>query len=266
MRSESVDGKKQIYYARTYRRLQIDRSPGMVVALLVIMTALIVFVRNIGRLTGAMAGIAVRILSGAVQAEVLQVRQTDYSILGTITYLVLPAADVSRRAILINILVGVGVLMLMRLLRRTGTPLAIFAFFAVLTHMVSCVFFQFAGAHFPYTLGQYSELYVKQQVGIWLVFFVLSGLMITLIGERDYFFKSVMFVSVMCYSFVFGVVRYILFLYLLHVGSLLYMAILFFVFGPMFDFAYLVAFYAVFMNKKTNDYEYGKKRSAWKWS
>lgn len=266
MRSESVDNKKQIYYARTYRRLQIRRTPGMVLALLVILTAVVVFVVNMNHLTGTLTQIAAGILSEVIRAERIQLCTTEYSLFGTITYINLPAAPVTQKMIGINLLVCAVGLVVMRLLRKTGTPFAIFALFAVLTHMVSCVFFWFAGAHFPYTLGEYSELYVKQQIGIWLVFFVLAGLMITLIGERDYLFKSVMFASVMCYSFVFGTVRYILFLYLLHVGSLLYMAILFFVFGPMFDFSYLVAFYAVFMNKKTNEYEYGKKRSAWKWS
>lgn len=260
------ENKKQIYYARTYRRLQIKKTPGMILSFMGILTAVVMFVWNISALTNRLTDLAVRILSGALPAEQITICTGGYSIFGSITYISLQAADVSRRMIGVNFFVCLALFLFMLLLRKSGTPLAIFALFAVLTHMISCVFFWLAGEYFPYTLGEYSELYVKQQIGIWLVFFVLSGLVIVLVGERDYLFKLLMFVAIMGYSFVFGAVRYIFFLYLLHTGSLLYMALLFFVLGPMFDFSYLVAFYAIFINKKTKDYEYGKKRSAWKWS
>lgn len=261
-----MNRKKQIYYARTYRRLQIRLSAALMFVGFVIMTSVFLFVFNIHHLTDLLTGIATRILSEVIPTGMIQICTADASVFGQITYISLPAADVDQKVIGINLIVCVVGMVLMRLFRKSGTPVAVFALFAVLTHLVSCVFFWFAGSHFPYTLGQYSELYVKQQIGIWLIFFVLSGLVITLIGEGDYPYKFLMLASIMSYSFVFGTVRYILFLYLLHIGSLLYMAILFFVFGPMFDFSYLVAFYAVFMNKKIKEYEYGKKRSAWKWS
>lgn len=126
-----------------------------------------------------MQGLAVRILSGALPAEQITICTGEYSIFGSITYISLQAADVSRRMIGVNFFVCLALFLFMLLLRKSGTPLAIFALFAVLTHMISCVFFWLAGEYFPYTL---------------------------------------------------------------------------------------VAFYAIFINKKTKDYEYGKKRSAWKWS
>lgn len=238
----------------------------MVLACIGILAALVIFACNITGLTGMLTDVAERVLSGAIGEEQVEICTGEYSIFGQITYISLQAAAVSRRMIGVNFLVCIALFLLMCFLKRTGTPLAIFALFATLTHMISCIFFLLAGEYFPYTLGEYSELYVKQQIGIWLVFLVLSGLVIVLVTAQDYLFKLLMFVAIMGYSLVFGAVRYIFFLYLLHVGSMLYMAILFFVFGPMFDFSYLVAFYAVFMNKITRDYEYGKKRSAWKWS
>ena len=76
-----------------------------------------------------MQGLAVRILSGALPAEQITICTGEYSIFGSITYISLQAAAVSRRMIGVNFLVCLALLLLMLLLRRSGTPLAIFALF-----------------------------------------------------------------------------------------------------------------------------------------
>lgn len=76
-----------------------------------------------------MQGLAVRILSGALPAEQITICTGEYSIFGSITYISLQAAAVSRRMIGVNFLVCLTLLLLMLLLRRSGTPLAIFALF-----------------------------------------------------------------------------------------------------------------------------------------
>ena len=45
------ENKNQIYYARTYRRLQIRRTPGMILSFMGILAAVVMFVWNISALT-----------------------------------------------------------------------------------------------------------------------------------------------------------------------------------------------------------------------
>lgn len=52
-----------------------------------------------------MQGLAVRILSGALPAEQITICTGEYSIFGSITYISLQAADISRRMIGVNFLV-----------------------------------------------------------------------------------------------------------------------------------------------------------------
>ena len=96
------ENKKQIYYARTYRRLQIKKTPGMILSFMGILTAVVMFVWNISALTNRLTDLAVRILSGALPAEQITICTGEYSIFGSITYISLQAADVSRRMIGVN--------------------------------------------------------------------------------------------------------------------------------------------------------------------
>ena len=70
---------------------------------------------------------------------------------------------------------------------------------------------------------------------------------------------------VMLYSIVFGTVRYMVFLYFLYRFSMIYMALFYFMIGPMFDFLYLVMIYAVFVNRMIGVYDSRKGKEAWKW-
>ena len=67
-------------------------------------------------------------------------------------------------------------------------------------------------------------------------------------------------------AYTFGIIRYILFLYILQRFSVLYMALMFFVFGPFFDFLYLVGIYSIFMNKMIELYESQAGKDEWLWS
>lgn len=46
---------------------------------------------------------------------------------------------------------------------------------------------------------------------------------------------------------------------------MIYMALFYFMIGPMFDFLYLVMIYAVFVNRMIGVYDSRKGKEAWKW-
>jgi hypothetical protein len=128
------------------------------------------------------------------------------------------------------------------------------------------VFFFFGTSLFPYSATVYSELYVKQQVGIWLCFLLISGLVTALLGTGNVFLRIVTLVGIMAYSFVFGFVRYFVFMYIVSNVSVLYMAALFFALGPFFDFMYLVFIYGMYVEKIIDVYDSDKGRDVWQWS
>ncbi len=261
-----MNGKKKIYYARTYRRLELNFKSGILFACLMIIPTVLFLVFFTERITEVMTYLATLVLSKVIPAEDILVKTTQYSIVCDMKYIELPTTQPGIALICGNLIVCLLALILFRIFKKAGRPLAVFATFSIMIHIVSCAFFAFAGKYFPYTVGDYSELYMKQQVGIWLTFAVLAGLVVAFMGGGRYGVKLLTFSSIIIYSVIFGTIRYILFLFVLHQFSVLYMALLFFVIGPTFDFSYFVVIYALFVNKTIKHYETGGRKDIWKWS
>ena len=261
-----MNKKKRIYYARTYRRIKLDMKISILFTCLLMIPSLVVFILNIDTITQKLAQISTWVLSQVFPAESISVIHSHYSIFGTMQYVELPTTYPEFSTVCFNLVLCFGIYLLMRLFKQTGKPMGIFLLYTLLVHVVNCVFFVFGGEEFPYTLGGYSDLYIKQQIGIWIMFIILASLVVGFIGKKMYGYKILTFLGIMLYSMVYGGIRYIVFLFFLHKFSVLYMALMFFVIGPMFDFSYFVAIYAIFINKIIKEYDFGKKKGEWKWS
>lgn len=258
--------KKQIYYARTYRRIELDLKACILLACLLMIPSVFLLLFFMDDLTGFMTKAGVFVLSGVIPANDISVKVTDYAFLQNMHYIDLPMKYPGTWMIVGNLIVCLFLLLLFRITKRTGRPLAIFMTFSILIHLVSCAFFAFASEYFPYLMSDYSELYMKQQIGTWIAFAILAGLVVTFMGSKHYALKTVTFLSIMLYALVFGIIRYILYLFVLYQFSALYMALLFFVIGPTFDFSYFVIIYAFFVNKTIRNSESGESKEIWKWS
>ena len=258
--------KKQIYYARTYRRLELDLKACILFACLLVLPTVSLLIVFMDELTKLMTDIGVMILSAVIDPGDIVIKSIDYAILNTIYYIDIPMKYPDLWLIVGNLVVCLAILLLFRIIKKMGRPLAIFATFAIMIHIVSCGFFAFASKYFPYTMADYSELYMKQQIGIWLTFAILAGLVVSFMGAKHYGLKLITFLGIMLYALVFGIIRYVLFLFVLHQFSALYMALLFFVLGPTFDFSYFVIIYALFVNKTICNSESGESKEIWKWS
>ena len=261
-----MSGKKKIYYARTYRRIKLDIKMSVIFTCLLMIPSLIIFILNIDNITRKIAQMSTWVLSQIYPEDFIVVHNAEYSIFGNMQFVELPTTYPGFDMICLNLLACFIIYLLMAFLKATGKPLGIFLMYTMFVHVVNCVFFIFGGKEFPYTIAEYSDLYIKQQIGIWIMFIVLASLVVSFMGRRAYISKFLTFVGIIVYSGIFGVVRYIVFLFLLHEFSVLYMALLFFVIGPMFDFSYFVAIYAIFINKIIKDYDYGKRKGEWRWS
>jgi hypothetical protein len=132
-------------------------------------------------------------------------------------------------------------------------------------NLISSIFFMLTPSIFPYDMENFSELYVKTEVAIWFFVPVVMGITLLLLPSSIISMFSIAVLTLL-YSIVFGILRYIVFLYVLKMFSYIFMPLLFFAFGHFMDFTYMVGIYALYSSviarKMNNRVEVG----AWKWS
>ena len=256
--------KNKIYYARTYRKLRVTPKRSLILFLSVAIPGLLLLIFFMPEITGAFCNMASKILHS--QGLVIYKKVWPNRLFHEIYYLKGIAGAPGAKACLYN---GVLSLLLMALcltLPTRNRPVSIYLTINAGIHLASSLWFLFAGDLFPYDLEDFSQLYMIQEVGIWVVFLVMTAAVTSILGDRGLGFKLGTIAGVMAYSWVFGLVRYTLFLYLLSRYSMLYMTVMYFTFGPMFDFLYLVMLYGLFINRMVNLYDSAKGKEEWEWS
>ena len=259
------DHKRQIYFARTYRHLKANRAECALFLLLFILPCLVLLLLFYDELTWVMTNGAVWMIqqAGGPRAEISA--GTFLPRLGPAYYAVLPTTQPDYSLILGNLAVCLGTVWVLSTGPRKGRPVAVYLSIMLLIHTMACAFFLLGKDLMPYTLEDFSDLYIKQQIGIWITFLVLIGLVMGVLGRGAILRRMLTVVSIMLYSFVFGFVRYVLFLWILYRFSVLYMPLMFFALGPFFDFLYFVAIYAISTNGVIRIYN-TKKKGDWVWA
>jgi hypothetical protein len=76
--------------------------------------------------------------------------------------------------------------------------------------------------------------------------------------------KLMLILFALLYSFLFGTLRYVIFLFIIHEFSSIYMALLFFAFGPLIDFVYIVGIYSFYSSRLAESLK--SSEAVWKWS
>ncbi len=117
--------------------------------------------------------------------------------------------------------------------------------------------------YFPYTIKDFSLLYLSLQNGLFIFISIILSLAISFLSFsfRVIFLNVIFYIFVIFYTILFGYLRYLFFLMILNKYSYLYMASLFFSLGPFIDFIYLTFFYGLylsFINKTFNNNKYYK--------
>jgi hypothetical protein len=256
----SKTAKSIILYHRSYRK--VSGSPG-IFALEFLLFALplsILVVYHFPELTRAMSHIAQTVLVPYFPRDVLTIVQVPY-INMQVFFVDLPSVHPSRVFSSVNAAVSLALLVLLPRIKH-AKHVFIFLVAIAFIHTVSSLFFTFFPYRFPYQAVDYSELYVKQQIGIWFFVPIIMGLAILPLPSTVSS-KIVTLGAACCYSVIFGTVRYVVFLYILTKTTILSMAILFFVLGPLVDFVYIVGIYSVHVarlaKKMKGDF------ASWKW-
>lgn len=258
--------KFKIFYARTYRHLKPDYKKMVVYYLLFALPCLSIFLLTYSKITHIVSKWSFNILLTFVPKAELSIASEEFlPYFGEVFFVTLPSKMPSLTLIIVNTIVALLLLIVCYNVKDKAKPIAIYSSIALLIHLSACIFFLITPESFPYTLTQYSSLYMKQQVGIWLSFFVIASLVsggITYSGISKFY----MMVTVMGYSFIFGCLRYVIYLVFLLKASSLYMTMLFFTFGPFFDFLYLVCIYSIYMNRLTKKFDDKNGGIEWQWA
>lgn len=261
--------KNRIYYARTYRHFAPESKKQWAFLLVFVLPCLLLFLFFFSELTLALSTSIRDSLASFFPADTIQIAYRPFlPFFGGVHFVELPNRLPTGEATAVNLIVTLlglfGILFSSRH-KKGGTPISIYAMIILLLHLVSCIFFLFAKEFFPYTVSEYSELYMLQQVGLWLAFIFMAGVIAGVFGYGKTGGRLLLFLSIMAYSLLFGCVRYIVFLFILAKGSTLYMTSLFFSLGPMFDFIYFVFLYSIFINSRIEHFNYGEGQADWQW-
>lgn len=269
LRAQNEEQKAHIYFSRQYRRLKPDSKERFIFLLGFVLPCVITFLLFYTELTYMLAVWVKDALAVTIPASSLGISYGEFlPIFGGIYYVSLPTTLPTLQEIMINLSATLILLLICLFPSRKskgGKPLSIFFAIVLLIHLIAVIFFMFAKDFYPYTATDYSELYIKQQMGIWLSFLVLSGIITGILGYGSVLSRLIAFVGTMAYSFIFGWVRCLASMFVITKLSSLYMATLFFSLGPLFDFLYLVCFYSIFINAQINRFDQGEGRMKWHW-
>ena len=141
-------------------------------------------------------------------------------------------------------------------------PLGLWLVFLSGINILSSVLFMLLPSMFPYTMLKFSELYITTEVGMWFFVPVIMGIALLPI-PAGIFSKFVILFLTLLYSMIFGIVRYIVFLFIIAKLSYLFMPVLYFSLGPLVDFIYIVGIYSFYVSKVAENIAQDCK--VWKW-
>jgi hypothetical protein len=178
---------------------------------------------------------------------------TPYALFGNVSLTVLmgsyPTPTYCVGLALASIL---GMVTLMNI-HRIPRSVSVYASFVLLITLVSALYFLFIPERFPYTIEKFSDLYIKTELGVWCSIPLILAMSLLILPSSLPERMTVIALTLL-YSLVFGLVRYIIFLYILGHYSYVYMASMFIAFDPPLDTIYVVGMYSFYMSFMSKHY------------
>lgn len=208
-----------------------------------------------------MSVVAQTVLSSYYPSDTIKVIGKTF-LLGDVSFIDIDGTYPSALVSLINFIVSLCLVTVLPALKRNKN-IAIYLLFLAAINLVSALFFTLSPYEFPYTASEFSEFYIKSEISMWLFIPFILGLAVLLL-PAPFFSKLILIFSAIIYSIVFGTSRYIIFLFIVSKFSVIYMALLFFAFGPLIDFIYIVGIYSFYNSRLARTLK--NNESVWKWS
>ena len=230
-RKDATIEKQNIFFTRDYRHLPKPRFSMWLFVFVFVLPIIAGLLLYYPRITEVIAVWTSNVITNATGIPT-SVTSSDFIPMVGPVYLVDINGSLPTRAFsIINLVVSLTVLLLSMIFNKSGfRSFIIFLCMAMFIHMISSLFFIFFPEYFPYALADYSELYMEQQIAIWVCIAGISGFAIALIFS-SFIPKLIAYLTTLAYAGIYGITRYVLYLVVLHYCSSLYMATLFFYAG-----------------------------------
>jgi len=238
--------KAQIYRHRSYRILRKSTKwqvfLELLIAFLIFDVVLLLFYPHI---TLFMNKVAAVVLSPVYQSIKLV---TEDFIFGNVYLLDLSGKYPSISFSIIVAIISLITIIVMAIQRFIIKSFSIWLIFISIITLISALFFIFFAKYFPYSMRIFLDLYVKTIICIWLVIPVIIIFAVAPFPV-NYLYKLFVILMVLIWSIIFGILRYIVFILILRKLSYIFMADLYFIFGPFLDFIYIVGVYSLIISK-----------------
>jgi len=254
-----------ISYSRDYRRLRRPGLSALGFLLFPVLPVTLGFVLLHQPITLLLSRWAAAVLSPVLGAPAEVVESPWLPWFGGLNHLALPGAEPTLPFALANALASVAVAALVGLWPDAWRPLAIYVRMCSAIHLASSGFFILAPGAFPYTLTGFSELLMRLTVSAWAMVALLSGVALGMLADGG-LARHVAFLATVAASLLLGCLRYVVFLLVLEAGSSIYMAVLFFGFGALFDLLQMVGVYSLFVAHVSRRLARPEWRGRWQWS
>jgi hypothetical protein len=256
--SKSADLKSQIHYARYGRALnfkKINFILQFVLSILVFETILFKYINSITYYIAIFASYFIK------QPHLDSEKFLNFHIFYTYSVSQIPKTNFCIILIIISII-------LILFLYKQKFIIKLFSMWLILFFMLillSSIYFLLFGKYFPYAIKDFSILYIKLQIGIFVMIPIIIGLPLALFSfnYKIIMLNIVTMIIALIYSILFGSIRYALFLFILSKYSVLWMSSMFFLFGPLMDFTYIVAIFSLYVSLVSK--AYNKSLSIWRW-
>jgi hypothetical protein len=254
--------KKSIYYHRAYKKFKgSPTSRRWTFLILWIIFDLLILASHSHILDGFIfaSGKLLQWLNCPVETSLWP---AGMIIIEHLPYLILPVRFPGPGLALLNFILCVTIVICLPRISQLPRPIMVWTGFVAVINAISSAYFILWPHLFPYGVGEFSVLYLGTELGIWLMIPIVMGAALAPL-PAPFMEKAGVVLLTMIYSMVFGIVRYVVFLYLLYRASVLYMAVMFFSFGPLFDFVYIVGFYSYY--GKVLSLRLKHDEDAWQW-
>ncbi len=257
--------KNEIYYSRDYRHLNRAWITYLLQIIFVLVPVILIYLCSYSEISYYISEFSAGLINNITGDTTGILKEKYFPIFGGIYYITMKGRYPSFTMAMISFIVTLILIVVFARINMNRKPLMIFLTIGLCVHLASSLFFIFFGDKFPYTLDTYSILYMKQQIIVWLMIIVVYWLSTSLITHVTWY-RIISLAMLMVLSFVYGIVRYILYMIIISQFSYLFMASLYFTFGVLFDFLIMVGIFSLFIYMSGKKFQGKKRGRVWKWS
>jgi len=252
--------KSVIYYHRAYRKITGSGWLFLIELALVTLPLSLFILFIYPFITEQMCRIAETVLSSYYLPGAVEVIRQSF-IIDDVFLISIRGTHPSALVSFVNFIISLALIIFLPYAKR-GKNIAIFFVFLAAINLASGLFFTLIPLEFPYSGIDFSELYVKTEICMWLFIPIILG-MALLPLPAPILPKLILIMFALMYSVIFGTLRYIIFLFVISKLSVIYMALLFFAFGPLIDFVYIVGIYCFYTSRLAKKLK--GSENVWKW-